>query len=1028
MIEVFSGTATLTSVAKQFGMKSSMALDKVRKKGARATIYVFDLLDPKDRELLYHWMESGLLVWVHLAPVCGTCSRARQIKNGGPPPLRSEEHPMGLPGLDANQQLRVDLANAMYVESCKIFSHCVAKGILATLENPKRSLFWLTAPFVQLLEEHQVYFSDSQMCMLGGQRPKWTRLAASFEAVSEMNVECDKNHVHLPWGKTLNAEGLEVFATSLEAEYPRKFCISLVQCVLRQLQRQNMAVAPEALFDIKDSRAHEMQTARVTAQQQPRRTKLPPLIPDSFAVGVFYVHSAADIASPLQSKLKQEQRVFTKTGEEVFIPANARFLRRSAVTSPFSTTGGVKVGDECFEVAFGLPWNFETFLRKATELGHPANFCKRVPTDIQEALDFHSAHTFAEVSEHRLSWCKSWLKRAAQLDKDEKTKAAARHPSTAGKRVQLTKEILESLEYEDLGVLDLLESGSPLAGEVEASCVFQPGYRPCVTTLGQLEEDAYKRNQLVLGMTKSSGSHDLDSAVLKETMEELEKGWADGPWPLEALEQGATISRRFPLQQGDKIRMIDDYSISGVNDSCTLNSKLDLHVVDTFVATIKAFFQAMDAAGRETLVLAKTYDLKSAYRQVPILTSHLKFAYFCIYNPEKMAVEIYRSRTLPFGATHSVFSFLRLARMIHCIATRGAKLITTNFYDDFILASPPALQDSARNCMELIFLLTGWEFAKEGRKATEFSEVCHALGVSFDLRDACNGVLKVQNTQKRIDELVEFLTQVRERRRLDRGETLKLRGRLGFADGFLHGRLGALILKRLIDHAYGSTSLLDDSMTNVLGWMIKRLQTAGPKKVDSGTVREWCVFTDASFEPDEKRAGLGGVLVDSTGECIAWFGLKLGEDACNVLGADVKETIIYELELLAACVALELWAPYLSSSYPVHYGDNDSVRFALIRGVAQGVVAETIMQFHLEVEVSFNSNIWFARVPTEANIADLPSRSLDHSFLASHSNVNNDAMISLEKFLDRVSGARRSFKRSGVGEQQRRPHVVKRKT
>ena len=44
MIEVFSGTATLCSVAKQFGMSGSMALDKVRKKGAKATIFVFDLL------------------------------------------------------------------------------------------------------------------------------------------------------------------------------------------------------------------------------------------------------------------------------------------------------------------------------------------------------------------------------------------------------------------------------------------------------------------------------------------------------------------------------------------------------------------------------------------------------------------------------------------------------------------------------------------------------------------------------------------------------------------------------------------------------------------------------------------------------------------------------------------------------------------------------------------------------------------------------------------------------------------------
>ena len=48
------------------------------------------------------------------------------------------------------------------------------------------------------------------------------------------------------------------------------------------------------------------------------------------------------LASPLQSKLKTEQRVYTKTGEEVSVPANARSLRRSAATSPFSTTGGSK--------------------------------------------------------------------------------------------------------------------------------------------------------------------------------------------------------------------------------------------------------------------------------------------------------------------------------------------------------------------------------------------------------------------------------------------------------------------------------------------------------------------------------------------------------------------------------------------------------------------------------------------------------------------------------------------------------------
>ena len=150
MIEVFSGTATLCSVAKQFGLDGSLALDKMRKKGAKATIFVFDILDPKDQELLYHWLESDLVAWVHIAPVCGTCSRARQIRNGGPRPLRSDTYPMGLPDLTSEERQRVNLANKMYVESCKLFQHCDSRRILVTMDNPSSSLFCLTEPFLLL--------------------------------------------------------------------------------------------------------------------------------------------------------------------------------------------------------------------------------------------------------------------------------------------------------------------------------------------------------------------------------------------------------------------------------------------------------------------------------------------------------------------------------------------------------------------------------------------------------------------------------------------------------------------------------------------------------------------------------------------------------------------------------------------------------------------------------------------------------------------------------------------------------------
>lgn len=49
----------------------------------------------------------------------------------------------------------------------------------------------------------------------------------------------------------------------------------------------------------------------------------------------------------------------------------------------------------------------------------------------------------------------------------------------------------------------------------------------------------------MLSMPKNSGSLDLDAAVLRETRDELARGWADGPWRQDQMEPGATISLCF---------------------------------------------------------------------------------------------------------------------------------------------------------------------------------------------------------------------------------------------------------------------------------------------------------------------------------------------------------------------------------------------------------------------------------------------------------------------------------------------------
>lgn len=172
--------------------------------------------------------------------------------------------------------------------------------------------------------------------MLGGSRPKWTKRAANFEAVTEMNIECDNKHQHLPCGKTLDDEGKTVYATSLEAQYPRKFCLSLVQCVVRQLQMQNIQIPPDSLFAAEDEKMFEMQTARVAAQGQSKKSKVPPLIPDSFAIGVFYVPQPSDVPCSLQSKLSSALKAYTVTGEVAAIP---HFASNFHYVPIFSTRG-----------------------------------------------------------------------------------------------------------------------------------------------------------------------------------------------------------------------------------------------------------------------------------------------------------------------------------------------------------------------------------------------------------------------------------------------------------------------------------------------------------------------------------------------------------------------------------------------------------------------------------------------------------------------------------------------------------------
>ena len=120
--------------------------------------------------------------------------------------------------------------------------------------------------------------------------------------------------------------------------------------------------------------------------------------------------------------------------------------------------------------------------------------------------------------------------------------------------------------------------------------------------------------------------------------------------------------------------------------------------------------------------------------------------------------------------------------------------------------------------------------------------------------------MMVCNTESRRLDLLQQIQAAIDKGMLEKQETLALRGRLGFADNFLHGRLGRLVLKHLVDHKYGPTQQSDAALTQLLKAMSSRLRAAKPKSVTAFECEQWFTYTDACFEQSTLTAGLGGVL------------------------------------------------------------------------------------------------------------------------------------------------------------------------
>ena len=156
----------------------------------------------------------------------------------------------------------------------------------------------------------------------------------------------------------------------------------------------------------------------------------------------------------------------------------------------------------------------------------------------------------------------------------------------------------------------------------------------------------------------------------------------------------------------------------------------------------------------------------------------------------------------------------------------------------------------------------------------------------------------------------------------------------------------------------------------------KLLDVDVPRELRIGSNKSFCVFTDASFEPDhpEWQAGLGAVLCSTEGKIIQYFSVHADAALREKLNVSQRKTIIFELEFFTIWCALHCWSKWFRDSQVVLYTDNDGVRDCLIACQTDSTNGRQILDACLRAEFELRGNFWFARVPTDSNIADWPSR------------------------------------------------------
>lgn len=970
-VEVCAGRASLTKAAAQAGFQIVSIDHQVAQ--PLSPIVSLDLTSTGGQSILWDILGSTNLFAVHIGLPCGTSSRARErpisaeLRAQGvpqPPPLRSAEFPLGLPGLAEHHQARVSSANILYWLALEIIELCCKRRVIISIENPANS--WLWTCLVHMARESSLSCARSlnylemvtfHACCHGSTRRKNTGWLGTPGIFHDLAAVCQNDHPHDPWGVRWE-NGAWLFDTSSEAAYPTLLAQRIAACLAKAAAERQWSLAPAP-------RLHDLSTA-ATGRQSKRHA---PLIPE-------YHHFKR---LPLASTL----------------PSGAKIL------SPH--LGGEVLEEETDEAdcvdeslakhhKVGFLHTPKQFLSMALSVQHPMDSTEHLEPVTQQALDFilkYPPHLVEVERKKNLLQARLF---AAKLQSEE-SELHSKMPTSVAKvlrpkRLLLWKCLLEHYGYDDVGVVDLMFNGVPLVGKHDDPPCFQPLLKPATLTEQDLRDSALWRRKAIVGRTRSVDDPAHVSRLEQTAMEELQAGFVEGPFASEDEVSQVfghdrwSVIRRFVLVQGaeQKLRPIDDCLEAQLNFGYTSTFYLKLQDID-YIAGLALKIAKATSSGKQNFGSGKwkgkCLDLSKAYKQMAVRPDHrdltVLFFHDASGNPK-----YFIANSLIFGSTAAVYAFNRVSRSLWFLFNKMLLVPCRVFYDDFPLFSPEELATNADESVSELLDLLGCAHARTGPKGKPFDFSFQVLGCTLDLAGIPEGHFALENKPGRIDRICEQLQQVGVSGFLSLHQAQVLHGLLRYACGFFAGRYLHPVCMEVMRRGANPRAA---GLKEFCQYAISVLSKCRPRVVSSVCdTRAVLIFTDGSW--DNSKGGLGAVIIDTVSQHRWVFSGLLPQGLADKWLAEVGEQIICQIELYAMVAIRWHFKHMLTNRRVIWWVDNEAARFSAIKCVSPRPTMCALVREFYAFEVDHPSFGWIERVPSFSNVADSPSRFAAHEACA----------------------------------------------